>query len=135
MTTKKNSNQGFLRKAALTSLFVGIVGSLYFMFNVGHNQKSFILLGLFIVWILSPFTGLLIANKISNCWTIPARALLYFLIIVLTIGSLIAYSGALIPPGTKPAFIFLVVPLASWFFIVAVILIARKISNKNNDIK
>ena len=133
MTVKKKPNQSFLRTSALTSLLAGTVGSLYFMLN-GRNQKSIILLGLFIVWVLSPFAGLLIANKISNRWTVPARTLLYFLMIVLTIGSLIAYSGAFIPSGTKPAFIFLVVPLTSWLFIVTVILIAWKATSTNNHI-
>ena len=131
MTDKKTSNQNFLRTTALIVVLVGAVGSLYFMFSAGREQKSIILLGLFTAWVLSPFVGLFISNKISTRWTAPARALLYWLIIVLTIGSLVAYSGAFNTPETKNAFIFLIVPLISWFLIVTVFLIARKISNKN----
>jgi len=131
MTEKKKFNQSFLRTTALIVALVGAVGSLYFMFSAGRKQNSIILLGLFTAWVLSPFVGLFISNKISNRWTVPARRLLYWLIIVLTIGSLVAYSGAFNTPETKNAFIFLIFPLISWFLIVTVFLIARKISNKN----
>ncbi len=131
MTEKKNSNQGFLGTIALIAALVGAVGSLYFMFSAGRKQNSIILLGLFTAWVLSPFVGLFISNKISSRWTFPARALLYWLMIILTIGSLVAYSGAFNTPQTKNAFIFLIFPLISWFLIVIVFLIARKISSKN----
>ena len=131
MTDKKTPNKIFLQTTALMVVLVGAAGSLYFMFSAGHEQKSIILLGLFTAWIISPFVGLLISNKISNRWTVSARRLLYWLIIVLTIGSLVAYSGAFNTPETKNAFIFLISPMISWFLIVTVFLIARKISNKN----
>jgi hypothetical protein len=131
MADKKTSNQNFLRTTALIVALVGAVGSLYFMFNAGREQKSIILLGLFTAWVLSPFVGLFISNKISNRWTVVARALLYWFIIILTIVSLVSYSGAFNTPETKNAFIFLIFPMISWFLIVTVFLIARKISNKN----
>ncbi len=131
MTEKKNSNQGFLGTIAVIVALVGAVGSLYFMFSAGRKQNSIILLALFTAWVLSPFVGLFISNKISSRWTVPARASLYWLMIILTIGSLVAYSGAFNTPETKNAFIFLIFPLISWFLIVIVFLIARKISNKN----
>ena len=131
MTEKKSPNQGFLGTIALIVALVGAVGSLYFMFSAGRKQNSIILLALFTAWVLSPFVGLFISNKISGRWTVPARASLYWLMIILTIGSLVAYSGAFNTPQTKNAFIFLIFPLISWFLIVIVFLIARKISNKN----
>ena len=131
MTHKKTSNQNFLRTTALIVALVGAVCSLYFMFSAGRKQNSIILLGLFTAWALSLFVGLFISNKISNSWTVPARRFLYWLIIVLTIGSLIVYSGAFNTPETKNAFIFLIFPMISWFLIVTVFLIARKLSNKN----
>ncbi len=113
MADKKTSNQNFLRTTALIVALVGAVGSLYFMFNAGREQKSIILLGLFTAWVLSPFVGLFISNKISNRWTVVARALLYWFIIVLTIVSLVSYSGAFNTPETKNAFIFLIFPMIS----------------------
>ena len=131
MTDQKRSNQSFLGTISLIVALVGSVGSLYFMFNAGRKQNSIILLALFTAWVLSPFVGLFISNKISSRWTVPARASLYWLMIILAIGSLVAYSGAFNTPQTKNAFIFLIFPLVSWFLIVVVFLIVRKISNKN----
>ena len=133
MTDKKTANKNFLQTTALMVVLVGAAGSLYFMFSAGHEQKSIILLGLFTAWVLSPFVGLLISNKISNRWTALARALFYWLKIVLAIGSLVAYSGAFNTPETKNAFIFLIFPMISWLFIVTIFLIARKISNKHKN--
>jgi len=130
---KISFKQNLLRTTALTVVLIGVVGSLYFMFNAGSNQKSVLLLGLFTAWVVSPFAGLFVANKISNSWKYSVRASLYWLMILLTIGSLASYSGALIPPDTKPAFIFLVIPFTSWLLIGSMLLLAKRISNKGND--
>ncbi len=132
MTDKKNSNQSFLRTTALIVALVGAVGSLYFMFGASRKQNSIVLLGLFTAWVLSPFVGLFISNKISKRWTVTTRSLLYWLIIVLTIGSLVAYSGAFNTPQTKNAFIFLIVPLISWILLIVAVLSARRLSRKTN---
>lgn len=132
MTDKKNSNQSFLRTIALIVALVGAVGSLYFMFNASRKQSSIILLGLFTAWVLSPFIGLFISTKIFKRWTVTTRSLLYWLIIVLTIGSLVAYSGAFNTPQTKNAFIFLIVPLISWILLIVAVLTARRLSGKTN---
>ncbi len=131
MTDKKNYHPSYLGTIAVIVALAGAVGSLYFMFSAGRKQNSIILLALFTAWILSPFVGLFILNKISTRWTVRARASLYWLIIILTIGSLFAYSGAFNTPETKNAFIFLIFPLISWFLIAIFFLIARKISNQN----
>jgi glycerol-3-phosphate acyltransferase PlsY len=134
MTDKNKSNQSFLRAMALIAMLIGAIGSLYFMFNAGRNQKSVLLLGLFTAWVFSPFVGLLIAKIYFNRLTVSARSSLYWLMLALTICSLVSYSNIFIPPQTKPAFIFLIVPLASWFLIVTVFLIAKRISRKSNDL-
>ena len=128
MTDKKKSDQSFLRTTALIIALVGAVGSLYFMFNASRNQNSIILLGLFTAWVISPFVGFFISNKIFNRCTPTARVLLYWLIIVLAIGSLVAYSGAFNTPETKNAFIFLIFPLISWILLIVTVLTARRFS-------
>ena len=122
MKSKTKSNQNYLRIGALVALSVSSIGSLYFMFNVGRNQKSIFLLVLFTGWVLSPFVGLVIANTISKPWLVPARKTIYRVMVILSIASLIAYSGILSPTNLKPAFMFLIVPLASWVIILIVIL-------------
>ena len=127
MTNKETSNQNFIRTIALISVVAGAIGSLYFMFNAGRNQKSIFLIILFTGWVLSPFAALFFTNKIVKHRKVSAHALLYWFMIIITIVSLVAYSGIFIPPGTKPAFIFLVVPLFSWVLMVTFFLVTRKI--------
>jgi hypothetical protein len=130
---EKTFNTTFLRTVALILVSVGAVGSLYFMFNASRNQNSILLITLFTVWILSPFVGLFLADKFSNRWTVTVRASLYWLMIILTIVSLVAYSGALNTPKTKNAFVFLIIPLISWLLMTMVILTARRLSRKMHD--
>jgi hypothetical protein len=123
---KKILTISFLRTMALIVVSLGALGSLGLMFNAGRHTPV-LLLVLFVGWVLSPFIGLLIVNKISKRWSVPTRVTIYCLMLVLTLVSLVIYSGALTPPETKPASIFLVVPLTSWLLIVTVIPIARRL--------
>ena len=128
MVDKKTSYLNLLQTVAMGIAIVGAIGSLYFMFKAGRNQKSILLIALFTAWVLSPFAGLFLATRTSNRWIIPARAGIYWLMIILAIGSLVVYSGVLIPSGMKGAFIFLVAPFISWVVIVMLISICY---NKN----
>src|ERR1700722_11480860 len=117
MTTKEIRILRLLRIIALMVVLTGAGGSLGFVVHIGRNNKSVLLIVLFIIWVLSPFVALLIANMISTRWPVLIRKTLYSLTIFFTLGSLICYSGLWSPHGTKPAFIFLVVPLVSWILI------------------
>jgi len=132
MTDKKLVRQNLLRTAALTIILVGTASSLYFMFRTGNNQKSILLLGLFTAWVLSPFVGLLLTVRLSKRWTEIFRIWLYFIMIILTIASLIVYSGILTLTLTPPAFNFLFIPFLSWLVILTTILIAKRQSRKGN---
>jgi hypothetical protein len=121
-------NQSFTRMIALIIVIAGAAGSLYLMFKASSNQKSVFLIACFTAWVLSPFIALLIANVTSKRWSIPNRTTFYFLILFITIGSLVSYSGALSLFESKPpAFKFLIVPLISWLIIMVVIVISRKL--------
>ncbi|MEO7045418.1 MAG: hypothetical protein ABI091_08960 [Ferruginibacter sp.] len=133
MTVKKSLDINFLRTLAMTVAVIGATCSLYFMFIASRGQKSVLLIVLFTGWILSPFAGLFLADKICKLWTASSRSLLYWLMIILTIGSLVAYSGAFNTLKTKNAFRFLIVPLISWLIMTIVILIARRQSRKTNN--
>ncbi len=132
MTENNKLNQNLLRTIALTSSLIGTIMSLYFMFRAGSNQKSIVLIGLFTIWVLSPFMGLFIAHKVTSIWTVITRPLLYWLMLGLTIVSLIAYSGLAKIPNTKPAFIFLVLPFVSWLTILTIFLIANQLKQKKS---
>jgi len=122
---------GLLRGVALIAVLAGAVGSFGLMLLVGRRQRSLILIGLFTVWELSPFVALVCAHMVSKHWSVLTRSTLYGVMLVLTLGSLTIYgSVALGPPRPQPAFVFLVVPLASWLLIAIVLPAAALISGR-----
>jgi hypothetical protein len=124
---------GLLRGAALIAVLAGAVSSLGLMLHAGRRQKSLILIGLFIVWELSPFVALVYAHVASKHWSVLTRTTLYSLMLVLTLCSLGIYGDvALGPPRAQTAFVFLVVPLASWLLIAIVLPIAALISGRQS---
>jgi len=122
---EKTLNLKFMRIVALIVLLMGVIGSFCLVLYNGRNNKSILLISLFVLWVLSPFVAFLIADKVSIRWTDTIRKTLYIIILALTLVSLLSYSGLLIPAGTKTAFVFLVVPLISWVVIAIFLLIAR----------
>ena len=90
------SGAGLLLPAA------GAVGSVALMLRVGRGNDSGILLGLFAIWVLSPFVALISVNVISKRWSLLTRATLHGVMLILTAGSLAIY-GTMVsaPPGSK----------------------------------
>jgi len=123
---KKNSSFIFLRTIALVVMLFGAVASLYFVINAGRNNNSILLRAMFVIWTLSPFVAFLFADTISRRWPFLITLTLYWLMLAVTLGSLVCYSGAFNISKTKPAFIFLIVPLISWLLMIIVILVAQR---------
>jgi hypothetical protein len=115
---------------ALIVVLIGAGSSLSLMLRAGRHNHSVLLVGLFAIWVLSPFIALLAAIVVSKRWPALTRVALFSLALVLTIGSLFAYSGAWSPPRAKPAGVFLVVPLISWTLMGIVITIAASLSRR-----
>jgi hypothetical protein len=134
MTFKKFFTISILHTMALMAVLCGAVGSLGLMLYTGRHNKSVLLLLLFAIWVLSPFIALLVANRVSKRWLVLTPVTLYCLMLVITLGSLVSYSGALSPPGTKSAFVFLVTPLISWLLLVIVVIIGASISRRQQKI-
>jgi len=137
MTSKvsrgKHESLGLLRAAALTAVLAGAVCSVGLMLYAGRRNNSRLLLVLFALWVLSPFVVLVFANVVLKRWPVLTRATLYSLMLVLTVGSLAAYGVvALGPPRAKAAFVFVVVPPASWLLIAIVVSIAALISGRRS---
>jgi hypothetical protein len=134
----KSWSVNLLRTLALTAVEAGAVGSFGLMLYAGGHNPSVLLVVLFAGWVLSPFMALLVANAVAKRWSILTRVTLYSLMLVIPLGSLVGYSGVLSPPGTKPAFVFLVVPLVSWLLMTITIPIAaslsRKLSRRNEGV-
>src|SRR5262245_16570450 len=103
-----------LRATALIALMVGAMGSLALMFYSGRNAPS-VLLVLFTIWVLSPFVALAWANVSAKPWSVLTRTTLYSVTLVLTLGSLAIYGAdAIRPRAAQAAFVYVVVPPASW---------------------
>jgi len=120
-----------LRAAALIAVLAGAAGSLGLMLYAGRHNDSRLLLVLFALWVLSPFMALVLAHVVSKRWSALTRATLYSVMLVLTLGSLAIYGDvALGPPRAKTAFVFVVVPPASWLLMAIVVPIAALISGR-----
>jgi ACR3 family arsenite efflux pump ArsB len=109
---------GPLRAVAMIAVVVGAGGSVGMTLHVGRHNTSRLLLALFVIWVLSPSVALAFASVVSKRWSAVARTTIHIVMLVLTLGSLAIYADvAFGPPRAKPAFAFLVVPLASWLLI------------------
>ena len=122
---------GLLRAAALIAVLAGAAGSLGLMLHASRRNDSRILLVLFTIWVLSPFVALVLADVVSKRWSVLTRATLHSVMLVLTLCSLAIYGDvALGPPRAKTAFVFVVVPPASWLLIAIAVPIAALISGR-----
>jgi hypothetical protein len=134
MTSKVTGrNEGgflaLLHAAGLIAVLAGAVGSVGLMLHAGRNNPSRLLLVLFALWVLSPFIVLILAHMVSKRWSVLTRATLYTVMLVLVAGTLATYGVvAFGPPRPKPAFVFVVVPPASWLLIGIVLPIAALLS-------
>lgn len=102
-------------------MLAGALGSLGLTLRAGRHNHSLILMMMFGVWVVSPFMGMAVAYILSNRWPVLTRNVLYLLSLALTFISLLIYGGFWSPPGIKPAFDFLVLPLISWLTLAVVI--------------
>jgi len=117
----------FLHTIAVLMVLAGAASSLGFILYTGRNNPSVVLILLFSGWVVSPFIALLLINVITKRWQLFNRLILYHLMVIITLGSIIIYSGLWSPPAAKTAFVFLVVPLLSWT-LTGLILLAAKLS-------
>ena len=77
--------------------------------------------------------ALVCAYVVSRHCSVFTRATLYTVMLVLTLGSLAIYGGdALRPPRARAAFVFVVVPLASWLLIATIVPIAALVSRRRS---
>ena len=107
---------GRLRATALVAALCGAVGSAGFLLRAGQRTPR-LLLAVMALWVLSPFVALLLANVASKRWSVPTRATLYSVTLVLTLGTLAVYAfDVLWPRSAQPAFVFVLVPPVSWLF-------------------
>jgi hypothetical protein len=138
-TTAKANGRGrdggffrLLHAVALIAVAAGAVGSVGLMLWVGHRNPSRVLLGLFVIWDLSPFVAFLLADMVSKRWSVITRATLHIVMLVIALSSLALYADVVWGPRPQPAFMFLVVPFGSWLLMTIAIPIAALISGRRS---
>ena len=120
-----------LRAAALIAVLVGAGGSVGLMLRAGRSTDERLLVVLIAIWVLAPFAALVLAHVVATRWSVPTRATLYCLMLVLALGSLVIYVGdAFGRSEAEGAAVFVGVPLASWLLIALVLPIAAFISGR-----
>ena len=120
-----------LRKAFLRTAVVGGSGSVVLMMMSGLRPPVFLII-LFIGWVLSPFAALVFATIVSRRWPMIVKQTLYFLMLVIVLGSLAIYGYVLVrPPASQPASPYVAVPMASWLLIAIALSIAALISHRS----
>lgn len=119
-----------LRAVALIVVLVGAVGSIGLMFHASQHPPPF-LLAFFVIWVLSPFVMLGVANVVSKRWSALTRMTLFSVIFVVTLGTLATYGdNALGHRTAHAAFVYVIVPPASWLLIAIALPIAAVISGR-----
>ena len=87
----------------------------------GQSNKSVLLVALFIIWVLSPFAAILAVHVVYRLGATMIRVTVYCLMLVITVVSLLGYSGQFNSPAARPAGVFLIVPLVLWVLMLIVI--------------
>ncbi len=121
---------GRLRVAALIAVLVGAGGSVGLMLRAGRSIDERLLVILIAGWVFAPFAALVLAHMVSRRWSVPTRATLYCLMLVLTLGSLAIYVGDAFGPPTTAVYVG--VPVLSWLIIALVVPIAAFISARRS---
>ena len=122
-----------LRTVANIAVLFGSAWSVRFTLQAGHRSPSRFLMALFVIWVSCPFLALVFAIFNSQDWSILSRAMVYSVVLILSLGSLAIYGRvALGPPRAKPAFVFLVVPALSWLVLAATVSAATLISRRRS---
>jgi hypothetical protein len=95
----------------------GALGSLDLTLLAGKNNPSILLLAMFCGWVISPFVALFVGIWRSKILNKRTQLYLAALVGIITTLSLTGYAGLLDMPGTKHAFVFLVVPVICWILL------------------
>ena len=124
---------GLLRVAALLAVVCGAAGSIALLFHARQRRPP-LLMAIFVIWVLSPFMALLLADTVSKRWPVVTRVAHYIVMLILAMGSLAIYGDdALRPRRAQAAFVYVAVPPASWLLFAVVPMaafISRRLSRR-----
>jgi hypothetical protein len=122
-----------LHQAAAVALVAGAAGSVGLLLHAGQRINSpRLLMGLFALWVLSPFVLFVVADVVSNEWSAITRATLYGVILVVTISSLAIYAVVALGPSPPKAPAFVLVPPVSCLLMSIAVPIAAFVSRRSS---
>ena len=114
----------------LTAITVGAMGSLSLLFTASRSRPP-VLMAIFVVWVLAPFLGLLLADRCSRSWPVPVRATLYGMMLAMSLGALAIYGfDAMWPRQQQAAFVYVAFPPASCLLSVVSLGLAAVLSRR-----
>ncbi len=120
-----------LHRAAAAASVVGAVGSVALTLYAGRANNLPFLMILMSGWVLAPFMGYALASKYAGRWAASTRAALDGVIVLVAVGSLVLFArGALRPPASKPAAVFVAVPIAAWLLMLIAVPLTALISRR-----
>src|SRR5258708_1284065 len=86
---------GPLPPAALIAAGVGAVGSVGLLLRSGQHTPRLLLL-LFVVWVISPFAGVVLGDVLSKRWPVLGGGALYGVTLVFSLGALVIYGAVVL---------------------------------------
>lgn len=120
-----------LRALAYWTLRLGALVSVALTLYAGRHNHSLLLIALFAAWVLSPFIGLIAAERTAQRSPFHIARAIDAATLVISLCSVLIYAVVdAFPPLHTIAFAFLAVPAASWLAI-ATLLIAARFSTRN----
>jgi len=122
-----------MRRAGPVAAVAGAVGSVALTLYAGRNNNLPLLMILMAGWVLAPFMGYALAKRFSDSWAPSTRAVLDGIIVLVAVASLILYArGALRPPASKPAAVFVAVPIVAWLLLLIGVPLAALIARRRS---
>ena len=113
-----------LQATGVTAILAGAAGSVVLLFRASHRRPP-LLMAIFVIWVLAPFLGLLLADARSKHWPVRVRTTLYIMMLVTALASLTVYADdALHPRRAQAAFVYVAMPPASCLLSAAALAIA-----------
>src|SRR5436309_4919648 len=126
-------NVGLLHTAAVIALWAGAAGSVGLMLYAGHRVGApRLLLGLFAMWVVSPFVMLAVGYVMSKRWSVLTRATLYGVTPVVAVASLAIYGAAAFGAPRPKTAVFVIVAPASWLLTAILIATAAFLSRSRS---
>jgi hypothetical protein len=113
-----------MRKIAFVILSIGALGSTALVLNAGRYSPILLLI-LFVGWVISPFIVLFLISSFYKIRLKIATEMLYWIMLLISIGALASYSITLIQHRVKPPTgVYLSVPFLSWVIILIFIAVS-----------